>query len=374
MRRTVFVTAAIVPALGGKIFRMNGGGGDWLMKGEEDAFFHRRDGAGDGGGSADVSDAGEAADLRRGGAPDLETGDEKTFVFWMNAGAERGELKIAREADDGGVGAAIPEEVEEFGTVITNVQERVAERPHVVAEPNLAGARSVYRMRNPNERGGNFRRFFFARQNDWAEAVVLIVADDMQRRGGNVVALLVAGGDDAGARIDAEEGLAEAVADWRHGFAVGGDFQNLATVAADGGAGLARFADDEAAIGKELHAACELAGLGGLRETIAEHFVAIGFAVVVGVEDFPNAVAIENKDFIVANRETERFVQARGKAAPLNFVEPALESVHEPNISIKCHRRRTAVRKERQICNANISLPRIFRGKGDVLNAISVIG
>src|SRR5262249_23275411 len=129
------------------------------------------------------------------------------------------------------------------------------------------------------------------------------------------------GGDDARAGIDAEEWLAKAMRETCDGFAIGGNAKDAATIATDGRAGLAGLGDDEAAVGRKLHAAGEFARLSGLGPAIAKEFVAIRLAVAVGVENAPDAVAVVDKDFIFANREAQGFVQARGKTPPANVFQ-----------------------------------------------------
>ena len=78
-------------------------------------------------------------------------------------------------------------------------------------------------MRNPGERGGDRRRVAFFREFIAEEAVELVAFDDVQGRARDVVALLVARDDEAGARMDGDVRLAEAIAEAGGGAAVGGE-------------------------------------------------------------------------------------------------------------------------------------------------------
>ncbi len=133
---------------------------------------------------------------------------------------------------------------------------------------------------------------------------------------GNVVALLIARGDEAGADVDADLRLTEAVAEHRGGAAVGRDAEHAAVVLADRRRFLSALGDDELAARREPQRARELALVGGLREGVREELVDVGLAVAVGVAQAPDAVAVEDVDLLVADRERHRFVQAGGEALP----------------------------------------------------------
>ena len=68
--------------------------------------------------------------------------------------------------------------------------------------------------------------------------------------------------------------------------------------------------------GAEPQRARELAHVGGLREGVREELVDVGLAVAVRVAQAPDAVAIEDVNLLVADRERQRLVQAGREAPP----------------------------------------------------------
>ena len=130
------------------------------------------------------------------------------------------------------------------------------------------------------------------------------------------MALLVARGDEAGADVHADVRLPEPVAEHGRAAAVGRDAQHAAVVLADRRRLLSAFRDDELAAGREPERAGELAHVGGLCERVGEQLVHVGLAVAVRVAQPPDAVAVEDVNLLVANRERHRLVQAGGEAFP----------------------------------------------------------
>ena len=131
---------------------------------------------------------------------------------------------------------------------------------------------------------------------------------------GNVVTLLIARGDESGPDVDAELRLTEAVAEDRGGASVGRDLEDAAVVLADRRGFLPALGDDELAARRQAQRARELAIVGGLRECVREELVDVGLAVTVGVAQAPDAVAVEDVELLVADRERHRLVQAGGEA------------------------------------------------------------
>jgi hypothetical protein len=79
---------------------------------------------------------------------------------------------------------------------------------------------------------------------------------------------------------------------------------------------LAALGDHELAARGEAHGAREFAIVGGLRKRVREELVDVGLAVAVRVAQAPDAVAVEDVELVVADRERHRFVQAGGEALP----------------------------------------------------------
>ena len=126
--------------------------------------------------------------------------------------------------------------------------------------------------------------------------------------------LLIARRDEAGADVDADLRLAEAVAEDRGGASVGGDLEDTAVVLADRRCFLPALGDDELAARRQPQRARELAVVGGLREGVREELVDVGLAVAVRVAQAPDAVAVEDVELVVADRDRHRFVEAGGEA------------------------------------------------------------
>ena len=171
-------------------------------------------------------------------------------------------------------------------------------------------------MWNPRQRIGNRRGIDLTRQLVAQEAVELVILDDVEGSAGDVVALLIACRDEAGAHVDADLRLPEAITEHRGGAAVGRDSEHAAVVLADGRRFLTALGDDELAARREAHGAREFAVVGGLREGVREELVDVGLAVAVGVAQAPDAVAVEDVDLLVFDRERQRLVQARRESLP----------------------------------------------------------
>ena len=85
---------------------------------------------------------------------------------------------------------------------------------------------------------------------------------------------------------------------------------------AERGRFLPAFGDDELAAGREPDRARELAHVGGLRERVREQLVHVGFAIAVGVAQPPDAVAIEDVDLLVSDRQRQRLMQTGRESFP----------------------------------------------------------
>ena len=66
---------------------------------------------------------------------------------------------------------------------------------------------------------------------------------------------------------------------------------------------LSTLGDDELSARRQPQRAREFAVVRGLREGVREELVAIGFAVAIRIDEPPDAVAIEDVDLLVANRQ-----------------------------------------------------------------------
>jgi hypothetical protein len=127
---------------------------------------------------------------------------------------------------------------------------------------------------------------------------------------GYVVPLLVARDDESGPAVDAELWLAETVAQHQRLSTISRDAKHASVVLADGRRLLAAFGDHELSAGPQSQRARELAIVRRLREGVREHFMEIRFAVAIRVGEPPDAVAIEDVDLLVADRERQGLVQS----------------------------------------------------------------
>ena len=121
---------------------------------------------------------------------------------------------------------------------------------------------------------------------------------------GNVVALLIARDDQAGLRIHADVRLPEAIAEHRRAVRPSAEMRStlplcLPIVVAS----CPPFAITNSPFGAEADRARELAHVGGLRERVGKQLVAVRLAVAVRVAEPPDAVAIEDVNLLVADRQ-----------------------------------------------------------------------
>ena len=311
-------------------------------------------------------------------AGNLEAGDIKLAVDGVDGAVEGRRGEVADDADDAGLragAAVVPEDAEEVGLVEADLDHLVVERPHLgVGQPDLGQRRGVRRVRDPGEGVGDGSGVFLLGQLVAQESVELGVLDDVDRRARHVVALLVAGDDEAGARVHGEVGLAEAVAEHGGGAAVGRDAQDAAVVLADGGRFLAALGDDEFALRREAQGAGEFAHVRRLGEGVREEFVDVGFAVAVRVEEPPDAVAVEDVDLVVAERAGHRLMQARGEAAPADFVAGGAEAAGEPDVPVDRHQHAGAILAELDVAGADGAFPGVDDRQADVVDDVGVGG
>ena len=136
---------------------------------------------------------------------------------------------------------------------------------------------------------------------------------------------------------------------------------------------LAALGDDELAAGREPQGAGELAHVGGLREGVGEQLVDVGLAVAVRVAQTPDAVAVEDVDLLVANRERQRLVQAGGEAPPADRPGRFVQAADEPDVAVERHAHAGAVREELDVAEAHVAAPRIVERQRDVVHDVGVL-
>ena len=313
MRRAVLLGAQVVPAFGAVVRGIGGQLGIELgVELQQDALVHRRHFSDEHAGFPGVSDAGEATDLRRRGAPDLKPDHVELSVRRIYFGVEWAKFEVAGEAHDGGLRtleARVHDHAEEFGPVVADVDHFAKDRAHaLIAGPGLCGAAGVHRMWNPRERLGDGLGILLWVSDGRQVPVEPVVADDVDRRRGNVVPLLVAGRHKSGRGVHADEGLAQAVGYDFEGLAIGCHTNHRTVVLPARRAFLATLGNVERTVRAEFHRVRKLPRLRRLREEVAEHLIAVALTVAVRVHKLPDAIAVEDEGSTIADDDAHRLV------------------------------------------------------------------
>ena len=92
----------------------------------------------------------------------------------------------------------------------------------------------------------------------------------------------------------------------------------------------------------------------------------VGLAVAIGVVQRDDAVAVENEDPAIADREILRLVKSGGEAAPLGSVV-SFESHRDPDIAVEGDEGGAAVGEEFEIGDADVAFPGIRDRQGQVV-------
>ena len=99
----------------------------------------------------------------------------------------------------------------------------------------------------------------------------------------------------------------------------------------------------------------------------------LGLARVFRIAQTPDAVAIEDKNLTVADRERHRLVQAGGKAAPAHRAARFVQSADHPHVAVHRHADARAVRQELDVAEAHIATPWVFERQCDVVHHVGVL-
>ena len=159
---------------------------------------------------AGVTQSHEARHVGRLRAPDAEARDVELPVR-THAPLERRRAVRARQRDERALHArvrAVDVDAKRTRPAVREVHERGAAEAHlIVRHPHFAGARLVDLVRDPEQRRLGRRRIRPVRGGRHAVVAALFQQEDRRRR--HEVPLLVARGDGAGARVHADDRLAQ---------------------------------------------------------------------------------------------------------------------------------------------------------------------
>ena len=142
----------------------------------------------------------------------------------------------------------------------------------------------------------------------------------------------------------------------------------------DGCRFLSALADDEFAFRGEADGAGEFAHVRRLSEGVREEFVDVGFTVSISVAEAPDAVAIEDVNFFVADRTRHRLVQARSEAVPVHRSLILREAGGGPHVAVDGDHDGGAIFLKLNITATHGPLPRIGDGQVDVIDDVCFLG
>src|SRR5262245_53444997 len=98
----------------------------------------------------------------------------------------------------------------------------------------------------------------------------------------------------------------------------------------------------------------------------------VRLAVAIRVPQAPDAVAIEDKHFVVADGERQRFVQSGSEPLPAHDTVRRRQPANKPDVTIEGHPDASAVGQELEITQPDVSPPRIIEGQRNVVDDVRI--
>ncbi len=99
----------------------------------------------------------------------------------------------------------------------------------------------------------------------------------------------------------------------------------------------------------------------------------VGFPIAVRIAEMPDAVAVEDVDLLVADRERERLVQARGETPPADPPGRLVETADEPDVAVERDAHARAVLQELDVARPHVPAPGVVERQRDVVDDVGVL-